>query len=179
MKSLVYKISGLFFSIYNRRLQLGSNARIDPRAFVARGGVVELGADCMIRSGALLLPSGGEIVIGDGTTINQYVVINGGGGVRIGSGCMIAAFTSIYSMNHVYNDKNQSIRSQGLVTKGGVVIEDDVWIGAHCCILDGVHIGKGSVIGAGSVVTKNVPEYSVVAGNPAKLIKKRGGDGGS
>lgn len=174
MKSFIYKLVGFFFSLYNRELILGRGARIDPRAFVARGGAVVLGDGSIVRSGALLLPSGGAISVGHGTTINQYVVINGGGGVKVGSECMIAAFTAIYSMNHVFSDKDKSIRSQGLSTKGGVVIDDDVWIGAHCCVLDGVRIGRGSVVAAGSIVTKDVPEYSVVAGNPARILRKRG-----
>ena len=73
---------------------------------------------------------------------------------------------------HVFDDLEQPISKQGL-TKKGIKIHNDVWIAANCVILDGVEIGEGSIIAAGSVVAKNVPPYSVVAGIPAKVIKNR------
>ena len=73
-------------------------------------------------------------------------------------------------MNHNYQDKSKLIRNQGSDIKP-VIIEDNVWIAARSIILPGVEIGKGSVIGAGSVVTRSIPPFSVVVGNPAKLIK--------
>jgi acetyltransferase-like isoleucine patch superfamily enzyme len=121
----------------------------------------------------MLLPSGGNIVVGNRTSINQYCVINGYGGVSVGSDVLIAAFTSIYSSNHVFVDKSIPIARQGLSTKGGVRIEHNVWIGAHSVILDGVSIGEGSVVAAGSVVTSSLPAFGIYAGVPAKLIKKR------
>ena len=86
---------------------------------------------------------------------------------------LIASFVSMYAANHNFEDPNIPIRDQGMTTKGGIKIEDDVWIGTHVVILDGITIGKGSVISAGSIVTQDVEPYSIVAGVPAKIIRYR------
>jgi galactoside O-acetyltransferase len=86
---------------------------------------------------------------------------------------MVAAFVAMFAANHDFNDPALPILEQGTSTKGGIKIEDDVWIGTHAVILDGVIIGKGSVIGAGTVVTKNVLPYSVVTGVPGKMVRSR------
>ena len=163
----------LFFKLWNKQLQVGRNVEIDPRAFIARGGRVTLGEGAVIRAGAMLLPSSGSISIGNRTSINHYTVINGEGGVTIGDSVMVAAFVAMFAANHHFDDPTLSILEQGTSTKGGIKIEDDVWIGTHVVILDGVIIGKGSVIGAGSIVTKNVPPYSVVMGVPGKTVRSR------
>ena len=85
---------------------------------------------------------------------------------------MMGPRVSIYAENHVFDDPTILIKDQG-VEKKEVVIEDDCWIASNSIILAGVTIGKGSVVAAGSVVTENVPTYSVVAGVPAKWIKSR------
>ena len=85
---------------------------------------------------------------------------------------MISPRVSIFAENHDFDNPNIIMKEQG-VTKKFVKIEDDCWIAANSIILAGVTIGKGSVIAAGSVVTKDVPAYSVVAGVPAEIIKSR------
>lgn len=171
--SLLHHLSVLFFKLWNGQLQVGRNVKIDPRAFIARGGHVTLGNRAVIRAGVMLLPSSGFICIGNKTSINHYAIINGQGGVTIGNSVMIAAFVSIFAANHNFSDPTLSILEQGMSTKGGIKIEDDVWIGTHAIILDGVSIGKGSVIGAGTVVTKNVPPYSVTVGVPGRTVRSR------
>ena len=99
--------------------------------------------------------------------------INAGGGVTIGDNVLIGPRVVIHSLNHVYKDASVLIRLQGHVAKP-VVIEDDVWIGAGAVILPGVRVGRGAVVGAGSVVTKDVPAFGVVVGNPARLVRFRG-----
>ncbi len=74
--------------------------------------------------------------------------------------------------NHLFKDPNKPIQLQGSEAKG-IIIEDDVWIGHSVSVLDGVRVGKGSVLGAGSVINKDVPPYSVVGGIPAKVLRKR------
>src|SRR5476651_846640 len=163
----------LFFKLWNKQLHVGRNVEIDPRAFIARGGRVTLGDESVIRAGAMLLPSSGSISIGNKTSINQYTVINGEGGVTIGNSVIVAAFVAMFAANHNFDDPNLPILEQGTGTKGGIKIEDDVWIGTHAVILDGVMIGRGSVIGAGAVVTKDVLPYSVMMGVPAKRVRSR------
>jgi acetyltransferase-like isoleucine patch superfamily enzyme len=105
------------------------------------------------------------------SSLNQGVIIDGTASVRIGEGVRIAPNVYINTADHEIKADDR-IANQGFVI-GGVVIEDDVWVGAGAILLKGITIGKGSVIGAGSVVTKDVPPYSIAAGIPCKVIKKR------
>lgn len=113
-----------------------------------------------------------QIEIGENTYIGSYTVIAGPGTVKIGKNCLIAAHSGIYANNHNFSDPNRTIREQG-VTRKGIVIEDDCWLGDGVKVLDGVTIGQGSVIGAGAVVTKDIPPYSVAVGVPAKVVSRR------
>ncbi len=113
-----------------------------------------------------------RISIGDQVGINEYTWLGGDGGIDIGDFVRIAPHVSIVSFNHAFADRNTPIKLQPSIYKK-VVIEDDVWIGTHAVILAGIRVGKGAVIGAGSVVTKDVPPYTIVAGVPARVIKER------
>lgn len=115
---------------------------------------------------------GGCIEIGKGSYIGPYVCLAGAGNIKIGADCLIASHTGIYANNHLFSDLSQSIMAQGTTTEG-IVIEDDCWLGTGVKVLDGVTIGRGSVIGAGAVVTKDIPPYSVAVGVPAKVISHR------
>lgn len=95
------------------------------------------------------------------------------GGGRIGSHVMMGPEVYIYTQNHNFSRIDIPMDQQGWTEEKPVTIDDDVWIGARVTILPGVIIGKGSIIGASAVVTKDVPPYSVVAGNPAVVVKKR------
>lgn len=119
-----------------------------------------------------LLPLDGNIEIGANCFIGEFCMIHGQGGLHIGDDVMIGTHTVIIPANHIFVSRERTIKSQGLECKG-IRIEDDCWIGANVTILDGVVIGKGSIVGAGSVVTKSIEEFSIVAGNPAKIIKSR------
>lgn len=133
-----------------------------------------LGDRVAIDRGADISCSGDNctIEIGAGTFIGPYTCIAGPGNVKIGRDCMIAAHSGIVANNHIFADPVQRIRDQG-VTKQGIEIGDDCWLGYGVKVLDGVTIGKGSVIGAGAVVTKDLPPYSVAVGVPAKAISNR------
>jgi len=112
------------------------------------------------------------VSIDDETFIGPDVCIAGPGNIKIGKQCMIAAHSGIYANSHKFTDPAQPIKHQG-VTRQGIVIEDDCWLGHGVTVLDGVTIGKGSVIGACSVVNKNIPPYSVAVGVPVRVIKSR------
>lgn len=158
--------------IVRRDVSMGRNVRLGP-AILSKNGLIYIRDNVSIRFGAVFMPAGGQIEIGKRTSINHYCVLYGEGGLVIGNDCLVAARVSIYAGNHKYHDPNRTIRSQGTYSKNGIVIEDDVWIGTGSVILDGVRIEQGAVVGACSVVTKNVPAYKVVVGNPARVIRER------
>ena len=113
-----------------------------------------------------------HIEIGERTVIGPYTCVAGPGHIKIGKSCLIASHVGIYANNHNFADLTHYIWDQG-VSRKGIVIEDDCWLGTGVKVLDGVTIGRGSVIGAGAVVTKNIPPYSVAVGVPAKVIAHR------
>lgn len=113
-----------------------------------------------------------NLEIGENVFFNRNVYITAFEKVCIGNNVLIGPNTIINSGNHNYLNSKVLIAEQGHTYKP-IIIENDVWIGADCKILAGVTIGKGAVVGAGSVVTKNIAPYSVVAGIPARAIKKR------
>lgn len=112
-----------------------------------------------------------DLVIGHNSGIGMYSKI--GSKVTIGSNVMIAPECYIYTQNHNFNRLDIPMCEQGISKAKPVIIGDDVWIGIRVTILSGVKIGQGAVIGAGSIVTKNVEPYSIVAGNPARIVKFR------
>lgn len=126
-----------------------------------------IGDNCHIDSFVKIKHIGGtgDIIIGDNVYINSGTVIFSGNGVKIGNDVLIAPNCSIMPVNHAYKDKDRLIREQGFMpSRGGIIIEDNVWIGAGSIILDGAHIGKGAVIAAGSVVRGYVSPHSLYTG---------------
>ena len=116
------------------------------------------------------IPTSG-IHIGQDSLIGEYTVIRGQGGVTIGNRVYTSPFTQILAVNHVFDDPAIPFVEQG-ITAQGIVIDDDVWVGAGAIIVDGVHVGEGGVVSAGAVVTKDVPPHTVVGGVPARILKK-------
>lgn len=125
----------------------GDNCRIAAEAMVR--GTVHMGAEC---------------------SINSYTVV--AGNIRMGDMVRIASNTSIFGFNHGHEDVEKPFCQQGCTSKG-IVIEDNVWVGANVVIVDGVHVGANTILAAGAVVTKDIPPYSVAAGNPARVIRDR------
>lgn len=111
--------------------------------------------------------------IGKYTQINPYTVIYGGTGVFIGNHVMIAPHCMIASGNHDHKQLDKPMRHGGDLSKGPIVIEDGVWIGANSTITDGITIGNNAVVSANSVVTKSVLPFDIVGGVPAKVISNR------
>lgn len=110
------------------------------------------------------------IRIGRDSLIGEYNVLRGQGGITIGDRVYTSPLVQLLAVNHVYSNPNEPMCKQG-ITAEGIVVDDDVWIGAGAIVTDGVRIGKGAVIAAGAVVTKDVPPHSVVGGVPAKAIR--------
>lgn len=114
-----------------------------------------------------------ELFVGENTWlgVNSFIC----GKVKIGSNVMVGPNVAITGANHNIEKADVPMINSGITVKG-IIIEDDVWIGANAVVLDGTTIKRGAVIGAGCVVTKDIPEYAVVVGNPAKIIKYRNHD---
>ena len=113
-----------------------------------------------------------KIIIGENTHIAKNGSIACIDRVEIGKNVLFARNVHITDHSHGYEDINHPITPQPLISKGPVIIEDDCWLGFNCEILSGVHIGKHCVVAARAVVTKDVPPYSIVAGNPARVVKQ-------
>ena len=145
---------------------------IDTRSNI-KGGKIKVGEYTELLHGVCLMTYGGQIQIGKRCSINPYTVIYGhGNGVFIGDDVLIAGHCLIIPSNHNFENINQTINQQGLNSKG-ITINNDVWIGAGCKILDGVTIESGAIIAAGAVINKNVPKNAIMGGVPAKIIKYR------
>lgn len=156
--------------LIGRHVLLSENVVVD--ASSQGGGQIKIGNYCKVYTGSILAAYGGNISVGERTGINPYCVLYGHGGLSIGNDCLIATGCVFIPANHKFQDISVPINQQGLICRG-IRIDDDVWLGARVTVLDGVHIGKGSVIGAGAVVNRDVPPYSIAVGVPAKIIGKR------
>ena len=144
-------------------------ARIEPR----RHGAISIGERCTLHNDAALIAQKGHIRLGHHVTVNPFCVLYGHGGLTIGNNVLIASHTVMIPANHQFDDLSIPIREQG-ESYLGITIEDDVWIASRATILDGVTIGKGAVVAAGAVVTKDVPPLAIVGGIPAKVLRYRG-----
>ena len=159
-----YKIF-IKFKIFNNNLiisnikniEIGENFQICPNCTIFSDGIDE-----------------GKVIIKNNVALNFNVMINANnkGHIEIKNNVIIGPNTVLRASNHNYTDVNNPIRYQGHAG-GRIIIEEGVWIGANCTLLPNIVIGRGSIVGAGSVVTKNIPEYCIVAGVPAKVIKSR------
>jgi len=162
-------------------LKIHPTAKISPLADIedsVRGSVIEIGPRTVVDSFVKFKPAGGsgDVVIGADCAINSGTVIYTGNGVRIGDAVAIAANCTLAPTNHAIADRDRLIRDQGFqASKGGIVIEDDCWLGSNVVVLDGAAIRKGAVIAAGSVVRGEVPAYAIFGGTPARRIGERGG----
>ncbi len=129
--------------------------------------------NCVIRVSVELDRSSKHVFIGS-SQVGEYSVLSArsGGDIYIGDNVIMGGRIIFHTLNHNYEKRDVLIKKQGTIVEP-ISIEDDCWIGSDVIILPGVTIGRGSVVGAGSIVTKSVAPYSVVAGNPARMIKKR------
>lgn len=139
------------------------------RAFLLKRLFKKFGRDINIEP-KVIFYNISESEIGDHSGIGMYSLV---GTIKIAKDVMIGEQLIAITQNHEFSDINVPMRLQGFKNCEPITIEDDVWIGSRVTILPGVKVGKGAIIGAGAVVTKDVLPYTIVGGNPAKLIKSR------
>ena len=156
-----------------RNVGIGSRCTIEGEVTLDDGVVV--GNDCIVAANRT---RGGRISIGQDSILYHGSNLFGAGRISIGKMVHIAGHVDMISTNRVFMDSKVPIKHQGMRV-APIVIGDDVWIGAHAVILSGVTVGKGAVVAAGAVVTRDVPEMAVVAGVPARIVKQRLPGGGT
>lgn len=168
-----------------RQCMCSDTTRIYETARIQKGnaeGLIKIGENSHIKGELLTLGHGGEIHIGDWSYIGENTYVWSGAKISIGNRVLIGSNCNIFDNDiHPLDAETRHLQFKEIVSKGQpewvtlhdekIVIEDDVWIGFNVTVLKGVRIGKGAVVGAGSVVTHDVPEYAVVHGNPAKVSR--------
>lgn len=167
-----------FFNIsktkWGKFLRLGNQVYVSAlsKNGIQFGDNVSIGAYSRVIVSSSLNNIGNQIIIGNNVGIGEFAYLGGAGGLEIGDECIIGQYLSCHPENHNYDNISLSIRHQG-VSRKGIKVGKNCWIGSKVTILDGVEIGNGSVVAAGSVVTKSFPENSIIGGVPAKLLKNR------
>jgi acetyltransferase-like isoleucine patch superfamily enzyme len=179
----IMRLEGIVAIENGVRIRFADGIRLARGVYIDQGvylhacpGGIEIGEETMVMHHAELhvynfraLPQSG-IRIGRKSLIGEFCVIRGTGGVTIGDRVYLSPMVHVYSNSHVFSDPERCFIEQGITTRG-VVIEDECWIGAMAAILDGVTVGRRSVVAAGAVVTDDVPPYSLVAGVPARVVR--------
>ncbi len=183
---LILKMKGLAAIENGVRIRFAHNITLGHGCYIDQGVYlhacpqgIHIGRRTLVMHGSVLhvynfrgIPHS-AIEIGEESLIGEYNVIRGQGGVKIGNRVYTSPMVQIVAVDHVFDDPNRPFVEQG-ITARGIVLEDDVWIGSGAVITDGVKIGKGSVVAAGSVVTRDVEPHALVAGSPARLLRKIG-----
>jgi len=160
-------------------LTISATARVSPLAEIedsTRGTRISIGDGTQVDAFVKIKPAGGsgEVRIGKNTYINSGVVIYSGNGIVIGDGVLIAANCTLAPVNHEFRSRSRTIVEQRFqASRGGIVIEDNVWVGANSVILDGAVLRRGCVVGALSVVDRELEPYSINVGNPLRCIGYR------
>lgn len=159
---------------YDKLFSIGENVVMNNPQCIYLGKNVGIGANSYFGpvTNYIGIAYNPKIVIGEGTWVGKNCSIAAINRVEIGKNVLFAGHVHITDHSHEYEDISKPVNVQPLISKGPVIIEDDCWLGFSCEILSGVHIGKHCVVAARAVVTKDIPSYSIVAGNPAKIIKR-------
>ena len=179
-KGFVFKEKGAKVSFANK-VRCGKNLFLKRNSYInglSKQGITigdnfSLGQHAIIECTGVLRNIGESLTIGNNVGINHYCYIGVRGKITIGDNVIFGPRVSVFSENHNFNRSDIPIKDQG-ETRKDTVIGNNVWIGASAVILSGIKIGDGAIIAAGSVVNKDVPSNTIVAGVPAKMIKKRG-----
>jgi acetyltransferase-like isoleucine patch superfamily enzyme len=135
-----------------------------------REGRLQIGRYTFVESGVTIHSTSGRINLGQRVYLSHGVTVGALGLVEIGDFSLVGPGCYITDADHRFNDLTAPVPDQGMTSKGLTVIEDNVWLGANVVVTSGVRIGRRSVIGANSVVTRDIPAFAVAAGIPAKVV---------
>lgn len=181
---MLLKIRDIIFRIYRvvnthvwrKECFIGTHSRIFEGCIINNKGSLHIGNNVLIqRCTSISLKENASVDIGDCSSIGSYSQITANDKIVIGSGVMTGPMLLITDNSHgLFSpaDLKKKVCDRPIISKGQVVIGNNVWIGAKVSILPGVSIGEGSVIGANAVVAKNIPPFSLAVGNPAKIVKR-------
>lgn len=159
---------------------------VDPTAVISPLADIETssrGSRLIVKEGAYIdsfvkvkfAGGAGDVFVGPNCYINSGTVIYSGNGVSLVSNVLVAANCTFAATNHAFSNRSVLVRNQGFMpSRGGIIVEDDVWIGANCVLLDGTHVQRGAVLSAGSVVRGKVPAFAIMSGAIAQKIGERG-----
>ena len=163
-----------------RRIFVGQRVMIGERCFLDANtpqGRIELQDDVWLSRECYIVAGEAEVVVGPTSYIGHRCLMYGHAGIQIGRDALLANDVQLICGNHTFARRDGPIRAQP--PEGApIIIEDDVWLGASTIVLGGVTVGRGSVVGAGSVVTRSLPPYSIARGVPAKVVGVRGEEPG-
>jgi acetyltransferase-like isoleucine patch superfamily enzyme len=161
--------------------EIAASARISPLALIeesTRGSRLVIGEQAFIDAFVAIKFVGGtgDVVIGEESYLNAGTVVYSGNGVTLGKYVMVASNCTFAPTNHAFERRDvPMIRQRFMPSRGGILVEDDVWIGAGCVILDGAILRRGCIVGANSVVSGELEPFSINYGSPARFIKWRPG----
>lgn len=186
IKPFLKKSKGIIFAEKGAKIQFGHKVKVGSGLNLMKHSLINalsysgveigdnftLGKYAIIECTGVLRNVGSSLKIGNNVGINHYCFIGVRGDIEIGDNVIFGPRVNIFSENHNFDNLDIPIKHQG-VTKNKTIVGNDVWIGANVSIMSGVKIGDGCVIAAGAVVTKDLPEYSIAGGVPAKVIKNR------
>ena len=162
-----------------KNIHIGTNSTIGKHSLVdgyakskvSIGNNSKIGPYSEVRCTSHFSKYGKGFTMGDNSATGKFVFLGSAGGITIGNDVLIGEYSSFHSENHNYSDPSKLIREQGVVSKG-IVLGNDIWVGARVTFLDGAQIGDHCVVAAGSVVTEAFPSHVMIGGVPAKIIKK-------
>jgi len=181
MNKLIYTLRYLYYRIFYRFYHLGWPVGFGKGVYIRNSKNISLGNEVLLVGNSILSVADEytehdskkpQLKLGDRVRVNMFTMISAVKSVHIKKNVNIGQFCFIGDHDHEYKDVTKPIRDQGLTNVKPVVINEDTWIANKVTVCSGVTIGKHCVIGANSVVTKDIPDYSVAVGAPAKVIKK-------
>lgn len=158
------------------KIRIGDNVVIDDNCLLDAKGWdnngITIASGVFVGRNTILTCKNGDITVGENTMLSANCEVFSGSRVSIGRDCEIAAYTYLIGGDHAHSRSDVPVAEQGLVSRG-IQVGDNVWLGAGVKVLDGVSIGRDSIVGAGAVVTADLPPFSVAVGVPARVVKLR------